>query len=322
VNIEEPFAGYNDFADCVAKNRDKDDPKAYCATIMRKVEKPKHNFKLSYSSPIIIESLQEGADKKLFIIGNAISVGASRNKTLEGKKIIYKEEELQKAASKMVGIPLILNHESDDVRNIVGIVTEAKYENGSVPYKARIDHGEEDIVRKLTNGFINRVSIGADYEKLEEKNDSISPLGLEILELSLVPIAGIPTADISQVICEKYNEVSKMAEVDKTKELEETIATLKAENAKLDSEKKSLSEKMKIQEEASKVAETHKSEMTKMEESIKELKDKISAIGSTPKGVVETGKQGKRFELTKEPVEMKSEIFSMTVKDSEGNWLY
>lgn len=37
-----PFAGYKDFADCVAKNRDKDDPEAYCATIMRKVEdKPK-----------------------------------------------------------------------------------------------------------------------------------------------------------------------------------------------------------------------------------------------------------------------------------------
>jgi hypothetical protein len=33
-----PFAGYADFADCVAKNSDKDDPKAYCATIMRNVE--------------------------------------------------------------------------------------------------------------------------------------------------------------------------------------------------------------------------------------------------------------------------------------------
>lgn len=35
-----PFAGYKDFDDCVAKNRDKRDPKAYCAEIMRKVEKP------------------------------------------------------------------------------------------------------------------------------------------------------------------------------------------------------------------------------------------------------------------------------------------
>lgn len=33
-----PFAGYSNFDDCVSKNRDKQDPKAYCATIMRQVE--------------------------------------------------------------------------------------------------------------------------------------------------------------------------------------------------------------------------------------------------------------------------------------------
>lgn len=35
-----PFAGYKDFDDCVEKNKDKKDPEAYCATIMRKVEEP------------------------------------------------------------------------------------------------------------------------------------------------------------------------------------------------------------------------------------------------------------------------------------------
>lgn len=35
-----PFAGYKNFDDCVARNQDKDDPKAYCAAIMHKVEKP------------------------------------------------------------------------------------------------------------------------------------------------------------------------------------------------------------------------------------------------------------------------------------------
>jgi len=33
-----PFAGYTDFADCVAHNRDKDDPDAYCGSIKHKVE--------------------------------------------------------------------------------------------------------------------------------------------------------------------------------------------------------------------------------------------------------------------------------------------
>lgn len=36
-----PFAGYATFDDCVAKNRDKEDPKGYCAVIQRKVEGPR-----------------------------------------------------------------------------------------------------------------------------------------------------------------------------------------------------------------------------------------------------------------------------------------
>lgn len=36
-----PFGPYKDFAQCVAKNQDKRDPEAYCATIMRRTEQPK-----------------------------------------------------------------------------------------------------------------------------------------------------------------------------------------------------------------------------------------------------------------------------------------
>lgn len=36
-----PFAGYKDFKDCILKNRDKENSKAYCAVIMRKVENSK-----------------------------------------------------------------------------------------------------------------------------------------------------------------------------------------------------------------------------------------------------------------------------------------
>lgn len=38
-----PFAGYKDFADCVAKNQDKDDPEAYCGKIKHKTEN-KENY--------------------------------------------------------------------------------------------------------------------------------------------------------------------------------------------------------------------------------------------------------------------------------------
>ena len=39
-----PFAGYKDFQDCVNKNKDKKNPKGYCATIMRKVEGENTNY--------------------------------------------------------------------------------------------------------------------------------------------------------------------------------------------------------------------------------------------------------------------------------------
>jgi hypothetical protein len=49
LKLGEPFADYKDMDDCIAKNKDKDDPAAYCADIMRKVEgepdKPKEQPK-------------------------------------------------------------------------------------------------------------------------------------------------------------------------------------------------------------------------------------------------------------------------------------
>jgi len=38
MTLGEPFAGYTDFADCVAKNKDKDNPEAYCGSIKHEVE--------------------------------------------------------------------------------------------------------------------------------------------------------------------------------------------------------------------------------------------------------------------------------------------
>lgn len=41
-----PFAGYEDFDDCVAKNQSKENPEAYCAEIQRKAEKSSAMFEV------------------------------------------------------------------------------------------------------------------------------------------------------------------------------------------------------------------------------------------------------------------------------------
>jgi hypothetical protein len=38
LKLGEPFAGYTDFADCVAKNKDKENPEAYCGSIKHEAE--------------------------------------------------------------------------------------------------------------------------------------------------------------------------------------------------------------------------------------------------------------------------------------------
>lgn len=38
-----PFGQYKDFDECVAKNSDKEDPKGYCASIMKKAENVKRD---------------------------------------------------------------------------------------------------------------------------------------------------------------------------------------------------------------------------------------------------------------------------------------
>lgn len=43
-----PFAGYQDFADCVRQNQDKDDPEAYCAFIERQAKADEERFTDEY----------------------------------------------------------------------------------------------------------------------------------------------------------------------------------------------------------------------------------------------------------------------------------
>lgn len=46
-----PFAGYKDFKDCVRKNQDKENPEAYCATIMRQVEQGRQKPSEAHEQP-------------------------------------------------------------------------------------------------------------------------------------------------------------------------------------------------------------------------------------------------------------------------------
>ena len=121
ISLKEPFAGYVDFDDCVAKNSDKEDPKAYCAVIMRATE----------------ESLRESAN-------NTTDNNTTTNKTIEEANVILekvkKYDELEK---QFKDTQEALNKSSkvieDTKKDIDNKIKEAK------------ETGKKEVIEKIKN---------------------------------------------------------------------------------------------------------------------------------------------------------------------------
>ena len=111
--------------------------------------------RLYYSAKVKLSESAEQDEgdkpKNLFIEGLAIESGTSRN------NVHYSDDELQAAAETLVGVPLLINHGQEDVKNIVGKVTEASFANGKIPFKAIVDKNETWLVNKLKNGFCKKL---------------------------------------------------------------------------------------------------------------------------------------------------------------------
>jgi len=97
----EPFAGYADFADCVAKNQNKEDPEAYCGAIKAQVEAGKSleeikamiesgeivcKFKVTLAEAQEIEKLKkevEDKDKRIGELETAVTTATQATEALK-----------------------------------------------------------------------------------------------------------------------------------------------------------------------------------------------------------------------------------------------
>ena len=269
---------------------------------------------LTYARPISLAE-SKGDERKLYITGNAISAGISRN------NVEYSPDVLKAAARTLIGKPLMLNHGDNDVNNIIGKIVEAGYDGRNVPFKAELDQSETKIINKLKNGYINKVSIGADtvdengnhYDVEPDDDGIIRPKGIEFLELSLVPIPGVPNASINQVIAESY-KVKKMSE---EKKMDEQLEELKKENEAL---RKKLAEQEEAEDDSSteetseEPEEPTKNEPTEpknteesskvkaLEEKIEKLTETVSKITDRPKGVASETSEKKEVPIKVEMI--------------------
>ena len=70
--INKPFAGYKNFDDCVSKNKNKDNPDAYCAVIMRQVEGKMKKQEAEEIEGIKTNELKPEKPKQMFPEGEAM----------------------------------------------------------------------------------------------------------------------------------------------------------------------------------------------------------------------------------------------------------
>ena len=158
-----PFGGYKDFADCVRKNSDKDNPKAYCATIKRKVEKES----ISYMMPF---TLKESTENEAVIHGIAVKATTSRN------NVTYKVEGL-KNNNTLDGMNIGIGHTQNPADN-VGKISETTWDENDQTrkYMAKIYNTARypDAIEMVKRGlwqFVSLEAIPLDA-KMEEKDGS------------------------------------------------------------------------------------------------------------------------------------------------------
>jgi len=205
--------------DCINKNQSKNDPAAYCATIMRKVEgeeKTKFNFSTVIEQAQDVQELTNTSSKGIMVKGTAIKEVVSRN----GVKYLAKE--LEKATPTLRGKPILKNHQNN-VDSIVGKVFDSSYnsQEKSIEFKGLVT--DSKVKELIQDGLINHVSIGASAKLRQEENESgekcMIAEDLEILELSVTPVPGVPSASIMAgesfaiAIQEAYNEAKHEEEM-------------------------------------------------------------------------------------------------------------
>ena len=185
--VEIPFGEYENFEDCVAKNQDKADPEAYCATIKRQIEgdKPrkigfdKQDYKIGFDKIALDSKIVFEDDKILTMSATIASEIVHEYEDGWAYKPADELEKMATTASRLLSRPvIILKHPQtafvqthDDVH---GRVTDFKFHKDLIDPKTRRpnrrgvtaniswfkDVVPEDIIVEIKSGALRDDSIG------------------------------------------------------------------------------------------------------------------------------------------------------------------
>lgn len=223
-----PFSDYENLAQCVAKNQDKDDPEAYCSALKKEAEAKgdgyedrrsldeKESEEKGYNHPDFdkgqARSLGAGKSFKFYTDGMSFTtVGTKGDKTYyvtgyisTGDVDRYNEVVSDKAMDEMLdqlkggNIKLDVEHSTFTGENEIpiGRIVEAKIDSKGLWVKCILNknHGKfNEVWNSIKEGFLDAFSIA--YKVLdvaEEFADGITKTILKSIELLNVAITGNP----------------------------------------------------------------------------------------------------------------------------------
>lgn len=215
-----PFNGFKDFEDCtsqmMAKGHDADSAKKMCGAMQAKQEKQEQfviedgkeiikNKKFSFCEKIEIAEAA-GDSGKVRVSGVALYETTSRNGvTYVGNEIANQHGREGK---------VFMDHDTSSI-NAVGRWSFS-YEGGKLIHNSEIMNTatHPDVVSMIKNKLIDRVSIGAmgDIVRVKKgEKEQFQVRNMEIMELSLVGIEGVPGAGIDTVISESFRPYDDQA---------------------------------------------------------------------------------------------------------------
>jgi hypothetical protein len=234
-----PFAGYKDFADCVAKNQDKDDPEAYCAVIKRQVEDEAYrhpDFDKIYKQFLAHIKDEEQAASRYYGWIQALNLDETksydhsmreqfrwvkRHKNFElwkedgdakywqveaafplesMNRNVYTERELQESARTLRGKQVNLNH--SNVLPTVEIVA-AQYEEGVVESVLRVPHSARCRTGRNINQLIEAdtiVNVSLEANCTLQSDDPQKCEGMEFTALALLTKETLPGIPLTRLM--------------------------------------------------------------------------------------------------------------------------
>lgn len=122
-----------------------------------------------------------------FLNDDFIIQGTAINATVTGNNHKFLPEELQKSATSLSGVPLLIDHrnEVDAIKGrvISGVFNEIEEK---VDFKAKVI--DKKVRELIEDGRLNSVSVGAAVENITEEEGFLVPRGIQFKELSLVAV--------------------------------------------------------------------------------------------------------------------------------------